>query len=73
MRSVIENLLSRHPAFGYVFASLTSGTGLLAIMETATKIGAFLTVVLGLLVGYKTYKVQHLQEKKLKKELSGLD
>jgi hypothetical protein len=66
-------MIERHPALGYIGAGVSTGSGFWVLVEKATKLGALVSVVIGIAVGLVTYRVQRAQEKKLKRERQPLD
>lgn len=52
------SLLERKPAMGYGFAAITSSAGLLGLVDMATKLIGLASVVVGLLVGCYTLRIQ---------------
>lgn len=51
-------LFERHPSLGYLSATVTTSAGFWSLVDAATKLGALLSVLVGLLVGVTTYRVQ---------------
>jgi TPP-dependent 2-oxoacid decarboxylase len=52
------SLLERRPSFGYFFAAATSSAGLIGLVDMATKIIGLGSVIVGLVVGCYTLRIQ---------------
>jgi hypothetical protein len=63
-----NDLIDRHPGVGYVGAIMPTAAGFLAFVETAYKIGAFVSVVIGIAVGLVTLQVQLKHKRRLEAE-----
>lgn len=66
MKTYFLELIERHPACGYIGALVPTSAGFWVWVEAATKLGALLSIGIGVLVGITTYRVQrlNLEEKK---------
>jgi len=69
--SAAVDLIERKPALGYIGAAVPTSTGFWALVEQATKIGALVSVGVGIAVGVVTWRVQRKQLAKLEAELTG--
>jgi hypothetical protein len=63
------SLIERHPGFGYIGAGVPVAAGFWTFLEGLTKIGAFLSIVVGLLAGLTTWQVQRLNKRKVLVEI----
>jgi uncharacterized membrane protein len=71
--AVLNELIERKPSVGYIGAAVPTATGFWAFVEGATKIGAFVSVVVGLVVGITTWQVQRLNKRKALAEIAALE
>ncbi len=63
MKLFFLGLLERHPAAGYVGAMVPTASGFWVLVENAAKLGAFLSICIGLAVGIVTFRVQRKNER----------
>jgi Na+/proline symporter len=68
---LFTSLIEKYPSLGYVGGGVSTGAGFWVLVERATKIGALASVIIGIAVGLVTWRVQRLQERKLKGEPGG--
>ncbi len=66
--SFVLEVIQAKPAVGYFGAAVPTATGFWVLIETATKIGACVSIMLGIAVAIVTLQVQLLNKKKLNKE-----
>jgi hypothetical protein len=69
----VTGLIERHPGFGYIGAGVPVAAGFWTILEGLTKIGAFLSIVVGLIVGLTTWRVQRLNQQKALAEIAKIN
>jgi hypothetical protein len=62
------DLLDRRPALGYIGALVPTSAGFWAFVESATKVGALLSVIVGIAVGVATLLVQIRHKRRLDAE-----
>lgn len=62
-------MVERHPKIGYIGAAIPTATGFWTWVEHLTRLGALLSLSVGLIVGILTLQVQMLQKRKLKLEM----
>ncbi len=67
-----HGLIERHPSVGYVGAITPTATGFWALLDGATKLGAFASVTVGLCVGLLTWRVQRLNAQRATLEIERL-
>lgn len=56
--ATFTSLLERKPALGYYFAAATSSAGLIGIVDMATKLIGLASVIVGLVIGCYTLRIQ---------------
>lgn len=65
----VTSLIERRPAVGYIGAATPTFAGLWVFIEHATKLGALVSLVIGIAVGLMTWRVQHLNKLKVAIEI----
>ena len=56
--SILTEHLERKPVFGYFYATIPTATGFWALVESATKLVGLVSVIIGLIVGIYTLRIQ---------------
>jgi len=69
LSEVVTEFIDRNPSAGYIGAATPTLAGFWALVENVTKIGALLSVAVGLTVGIITLRVQLLHKRRLEAEL----
>ena len=67
------SMIEKRPAVGYLGAAVPTASGFWVLIENLTKIGALLSITLGIAVALVTLHVQLLQRRKIKTELKNHD
>lgn len=68
MKLFLLSLIEKHPAYGYLGAAVPTSAGFWVLVDRATKLGALLSIGIGIAVGLATWRVQRLQAKRLEAE-----
>ena len=72
MKAYLVSLIERQPAYGYLGAAVPTASGFWVLVEQATKIGALLSITIGIVVGFTTWRVQRMQARRIEAELRQL-
>lgn len=63
-----HDLIERRPGLGWIGAITPTAAGFWAFVDSATKVGALLSVVIGIAVGVATLRVQITHKRRLDAE-----
>ncbi len=71
MKLFFLSIIERHPSAGYLGASVSTATGFWVLVDQITKLGALISIAIGIAVGIATWRVQRQQLAKLEAERRG--
>lgn len=68
MNIAAHEWIERRPSLGYLGAITPTAAGFWAFVESATKVGALISVLIGIIVGLATLRVQIAHKRRLDAE-----
>ncbi len=68
VEGTLDRALEKRPAFGYLVALATGGSGALGFVDTATQVIGLATAILGLAIGVYTLRIQIRKLNRMREE-----